>query len=583
MLALTRFVPPAADRAVPGFPSDRRSQPGGIPPGHRPGPATVPREHTVPDHPPEAPPPASSEPGAAPAAAAAPEAMGTGGSSARLDPALLKLSATVMLGAMMVILDTTIVSVAIHALGSEFETSLSTISWVTTGYLLALAVVIPLAGWSVERFGATRMWNLSLSLFILGSALCGLAWSAEALVVFRVLQGFGGGMIMPICMTLLAQAAGPQRMARVMSIIGVPTLLAPVLGPVIGGVIVDNLSWRWIFYVNLPVGALALFLSWRMLPRGDRGSAHHRLDVPGLALVSPGLAALVFGLSEAGNDGGFGTAKVQVSIAVGVVLLVGFVVHALRRADPLLDMRMFRNRAFSLASVATFVIGAMLFGAMFLLPLYYQVVRGQSAMDAGLMLVPQGIGVMLTMPLAGRIADRRGAGYVVPVGMVLTLLGTIAFTQVDGHTSEVLLAACLFVRGLGFGAAMMPSMGAAFETLAPSEVPRATTTLNILQRVGGSVATALVAVWLQRGIASRLPGVDAAENALSVSAGAKLPDQIADRVGEAFGATFWWIIGLSVLGFVASLFLPRRPAPPAAPGPAGTGTPSPERQVVAVE
>jgi len=523
----------------------------------------------VPDHPTEGPP-----------ASAAPDPT-----SDKLDPALLRLAGTVMLGAIMVILDTTIVSVAIHDLGSEFDTSLSTISWVTTGYLLALAVVIPLAGWASERFGAIRMWNISLALFVIGSALCGLAWSAPVLVLFRVLQGLGGGMIMPICMTLLAQAAGPQRMGRVMSIIGVPTLIAPVLGPVIGGLIVDNLSWRWIFYVNLPVGIVALFLSWRVLGRGDRGAAERRLDVPGLALISPGLAALVYGLSEAGNSGGFGATKVQVAIPLGIVLLIGFVVHALRRADPLLDMKMFRNRPFSVASIATFVVGGTLFGAMFLLPLYYQVVRGQSAMAAGLLLAPQGLGAMIAMPYAGKIADRRGAGYVVPVGMAVMLLGTLAFTQVDGNTSEVVLALSLFVRGLGFGAAMMPAMGAAYQTLAPADIPRASTTINILQRVGGSIATALVAVELQRGIASRLPGQSSGGNALAATSAQKLPATIADKVGAAFGATFWWVVGLAAIGFVTSLLLPRHPAAPRGPAGAGGDAPAaePARLVVAVE
>ncbi|CAO5161385.1 MFS transporter, DHA2 family, multidrug resistance protein [Frankia sp. AiPs1] len=512
------------------------------------------------------PPPAGTPSVSAPSSGAAPAAA----SDDKLDPALIRLSATVMLGAIMVILDTTIVSVAIHALGNEFHTSLSTISWVSTGYLLALAVVIPLAGWSVERFGAVRMWTISLTLFVLGSALCGLAWSAEALIVFRVLQGIGGGMIMPICMTLLAQAAGPTRMNRVMSIIGVPTLLAPVLGPVVGGLIVDHLSWRWIFYVNVPLGALALFLAWRVLPRGDRGSASQRLDVRGLALISPGLAALVYGLSEAGNGGGFGSVQVEISIALGLVLLIGFVVHALRTRGALLDLRLFRDKTFTVASVATFVIGAMLFGALFLLPLYYQVARGDSASHAGLLLAPQGLGAMISMAIGGRVADRRGPRAVVPLGMLLSLLGSLAFTQLDGHTNTGLLTGALFVRGLGFGAAMMPAMAAAYATLAPSAVPRATTTLNILQRVGGSLATALVAVELQHAIAHRLPGVTGG-SALAESAGVKLPGPIADKVGEAFGSTFWWIVALTAVGFVASLFLPGRPAPAASastpPGP----------------
>lgn len=499
----------------------------------------------------------------------------------KLDPALLRLCGTVMLGAIMVILDTTIVSVAIRDLGKEFDTSLSTISWVTTGYLLALAVVIPLSGWAVERFGATRMWNISLALFIIGSALCGLAWSAPVLVVFRILQGLGGGMIMPICMTLLARSAGPTRINRVMSIIGVPTLIAPVLGPVIGGLIVDNLSWRWIFYVNLPIGAVALFLSWRVLPRDDRGSASSRLDLAGLALISPGLAGVVYGLSEAGNGGGFGSLKVELSIIIGLVLLVAFVLHALRESNqnPLLDMRLFKNKDFSLASVATFVIGAMLFGALFLLPLYYQVDRGLSASSAGLLLAPQGLGAMIAMSFAGRIADRRGPGAVVPVGMALSLIGTIPFTMVGGHTNEGWLAVVLFVRGLGFGAAMMPAMAAAYATLAPSAVPRATTTLNILQRVGGSVATALVAVELTHNIASRLPGAGG-NGALAVT-GTKLSGEAADKIAGAFGATFWWVIGLSAAGFVASLFLPRISPPEAVSGEAAA--PAPARQPVAVD
>jgi EmrB/QacA subfamily drug resistance transporter len=476
--------------------------------------------------------------------------------SVAIDPALRRLAGTVILGAIMVILDTTIVAVAIDTLGRDFHTSLSTISWVTTGYLLALAVVIPLTGWAVERFGATRMWNISLVLFLVGSALCGTAWSAGSLIFFRILQGIGGGMIMPICMTLLARAAGPQRMGRMMSVVGIPALVAPVLGPVIGGLLIDNLNWRWIFLVNLPIGAVALFASWRVLPRDDRGASQHKLDVPGVLLISPGLAALVYGLSEAGNGGGFGSAKVETCLVAGVLLLTGFVVHALRHEGALLDMRLFSNRVFSFASLASFVIGAVLFGALFLFPLYYQTVRGQSALSAGLLMAPQGLGAMLVMPLAGRITDRRGAGHVVPIGMVIILLSTAIFTQVDAHTNEVALSLALFVRGIGFGATMMPAMGAAYQTLDPSAVPRATTTLNILQRVGGSIATALVAVVLQQGIRHRVPGA-AGAGGLGSTQGRRLPDSVATALGHAFGATFWWVVGLSAVGLAASLFLPR--------------------------
>ncbi|MBX6391761.1 MAG: DHA2 family efflux MFS transporter permease subunit, partial [Frankia sp.] len=509
-----------------------------------------------------------------------------------IDRSLLLLAGTVVLGAIMVILDTTIIAVATESLSRQFDTSLSTISWVTTGYLLALAVVIPLAAWSCQRFGATRMWNISLVLFTLGSALCGAAWSVESLIVFRVLQGIGGGLIMPICMTLLAGAAGPKRLGRVMAIIGVPSLLAPVFGPVIGGLIVDNLDWRWIFFVNLPVGAIALLASLRVLPRDDRGSASQRLDLPGLLLVSPGLALLVFGLSEAGNSGGFGATRVVVSIVVGTVLVAAFVGYALRRrGNALLDLRLFSDRGFSVASVATFVIGAVLFAAMFLVPLYFQIVRGYSALEAGLYMAPQGLGAMVAMAIAGRVVDQRGARSVVPLGLLLTLLGTLLWTQVDGDTNSALLIVSLFVRGLGFGASMMPAMTAAYTSLAPASVPQATTTLNILQRVGGSLATALVAVELQHGITERIPAAaEAGGGATALEAAAAqggLPAPIANQIGEAFGETFWWVIGLCVIGFVASLFLPNTPASqaagghgPAAPAP---GTPAPAPASAAAE
>jgi MFS family permease len=328
-----------------------------------------------------------------------------------LDRDLLRLASVVVLGTIMSILDTTIVNVAIETLGRELHSSLSAIQWVSTGYLLALATVIPLTGWAMERFGGKRMWMISVTLFMAGSALCGLSWSVESLIVFRVLQGFGGGMILPIGQAILAQAAGPQRMGRVMSVIGVPTLLGPVLGPVIGGLIVDHFSWRWIFFVNLPVGAVALLMAWRILPAADVRRSRPALDLRGLLLLSPGLAALVYGLSEFGIKGGLDHWSVLVGIVAGAVLLVGFVVHARRiGAGALIDLRLFQDRAFSAASGTVLVFGISLFGAMFVLPLYYQVVRGQSALDAGLLLAPQGLGAATAMPIAGRLTDTRGAG-----------------------------------------------------------------------------------------------------------------------------------------------------------------------------
>ncbi|HET7572751.1 MAG TPA: DHA2 family efflux MFS transporter permease subunit [Gaiellaceae bacterium] len=355
-----------------------------------------------------------------------------------IDRSIWILASVVVLGAIMSILDTTIVNVALDTLARDFHASLSTIQWVTTGYLLALSIVIPLTGWAVCRFGAKRVWMVSVSLFLLGSVLCGIAWSVGVLIGFRVLQGIGGGMIMPVGQTILARAAGPQRMGRVMSIVGVPMLLGPVLGPVIGGLLVEYTSWHWIFYVNLPIGAVALALAFRLLPRAEV-DREERLDLRGLLLLSPGLALLVFGLSEAGSHGGFGSARTVVGMSVGAVLILAFVLHASGRgARALLDVRLLRDRAFGAVAATSFLFGIAIFGVMILLPLYYQVVRGEGALAAGLLMAPQGVGAAMAMPVAGRLTDRIGAGRVVPVGLTIAIAGTFAYTQVGAHTSYAL-------------------------------------------------------------------------------------------------------------------------------------------------
>src|SRR3954464_5335258 len=326
------------------------------------------------------------------------------------------VAAVVTVGMIMSILDTTIVNVALETLSRQLDATLSTIQWVSTGYMLALATVIPLTGWMSERFGAKQVWMTSVALFGLGSALCGFAWSAESLIFFRVLQGFGGGMIMPVGMALLAQTAGPSRVGRVMSVIGVPMLLGPILGPVVGGLIVDTVSWRWIFYVNVPIAAIALVLAARLL-HADAGRADAgRLDWLGLGLLSPGLAGIVFGLSESESHGGFGAPLVWIPIVVGIVLVAGFVRHAWRAERPLIDVRLFRDRVFAAASATTFLIGGALFGAMIILPLYYQVARGESALTAGLLMAPQGLGAAAAMPIAGKLTDRLGGGRVAVAG-----------------------------------------------------------------------------------------------------------------------------------------------------------------------
>ena len=467
--------------------------------------------------------------------------------SDRLDPQLVRIGLVLVSGMIMSLLDTTIVNVALDTLGRELHAGLATIQWVVTGYLLALAIVIPVSGWAIDRFGAKRMFMISVALFTLGSVLCATAWSVHSLIAFRVVQGLGGGMLLPVGQTILARTAGPRRMGRMMSLIGAPMVMGPILGPIIGGVIVDSLAWEWIFLVNLPVGLVSLALCARVLP-ADQPGGREPLDAIGLALLSPALALLVYGLSRAGVKGTFGATEVWAAMTAGAVLVLVFVLRSRGLGErALIPIAYFRDRGFSAASLVVTVIALSLFGAMLLLPLYFQQVRGESAMAAGLLMAPQGLGAALAMPIAGRLTDRIGARRIVPFGVVLATLGTLPLTQVSDSTSYWLLSTALVVRGFGLGSTMMPSIAAGYENLAASAASHASTAINIFRQVGASFGSALFAVILVNSYgASARPSASAA--------------------ADAYGHTFWWATGITASAFLFAFVLPRREAAPAAPG-----------------
>src|SRR4051812_44025696 len=472
----------------------------------------------------------------------------------RLSADVIRIAIVVVIGTVMSILDTTIINVALESLSIELHADLSTIQWVSTGYLLSLATVIPLTGWAAERFGPKRVWMAAVAGFVVTSALCGLAWSAESLIAFRVLQGLAGGMVMPVGMITLAQAAGPQRMGRVMSVVGVPMLLAPVLGPVLGGLIVEHLSWRWIFYVNLPVGLIGLALASRLLPAGRaKGHGGTELDWRGLLMLSPGVAMLVFGLSEVGSHGGVRAGDVA-WIAVGLVLISAFAVRGLRVERPLVDVALFKGRGFAAAAATVSIVGMALFGSMLLLPLYYQVARGESPLDAGLLVAPQGIGAAIAMRFSGRLTDRVGGGRVVLAGIVVLALGTVPFALVEATTSYGVLTAGVFVRGVGLGFTMMPAMAAAYATLRSNQVPRATPMLNVVQRIGGSIGTAALAVVLQRQLVGAIPGGSGGLGDAQSAPGATR-ERLADPLATAFAHTYWWALALTAVAFVPATVL----------------------------
>jgi EmrB/QacA subfamily drug resistance transporter len=451
----------------------------------------------------------------------------------RIEPHVWRIAAVVVVGAIMSILDTTIVNVALDTLSRDLHSPLADIQWVATGYMLALAAVIPVSGWAAGRFGAKRLWIASVILFTLGSVLSGLAWSTESLIGFRILQGIGGGMIMPVGQMVLTRAAGPTRLGRVMSVVGVAMILAPIFGPTIGGLLIDHLDWRWIFYVNVPIGVIGVVMGMRLLPSVEEGVHRTRLDRTGLALLTAGVPLLVYGLTEVGQHGSLTAAQAFGPLAIGAALIVAFALHALRADEPLLDVRLFRNPSFRSAALTTFVLGAGLFGAMIVMPLYFQLVRGEDAVTTGLLLIPQGVGAAFAMPLAGRLSDRLGGGRVALAGLAVTS----PFTALGAGTSYMVIGAAMLGRGFGIGLTMMPAMTAAYSRLQPADIAHATPQLNVLQRVGGSIGIALLTLVLQHGLT---------HGAHTQAAAA-----------AAFGHTYVWVLVLSAVAVIPALALAR--------------------------
>lgn len=459
----------------------------------------------------------------------------------RLDPVLVRTAVALIVGGITVIFDSTIVSVALHQLSVELHASVPTIQWVSTGYLLALGISIPLVGWLQGRLGGKRLWIAALALFLLGSVLCSFAWDAPSLIAFRVVQGLGGGAMLPLMVTILVQAAGgAANLGRLMAAVALPTALGPILGPVIGGVILNFGSWQWLFLVNVPLCLTGLFLAWRLLPK-DRPSPRTTLDIVGFLLLSPGLVSLLLGFSNVSGDGGFGRLDVVLPLIAGGVLIAAFALWAVRRgARALVDVQVLRHRATWSATVLMFLVGASLYGAMLLLPLYWQELRGADALGAGLLLASQGVGSLLSRTLAPRVMGWIGARSTVIIGFAIAALATLPFALSDAGTSISWLEIVLLVRGFGLSLVMIPLMSLSFIGLDRAEVPHASIVTRVAQQIGGSVGVAVLAVIL---------------TATAASTGSLV---------TGFQIAFWCAVGLTAVAILVALVLPGRKATAAA-------------------
>ncbi|MFD4959585.1 MDR family MFS transporter [Microbacterium sp. NPDC058389] len=447
------------------------------------------------------------------------------------------ISALVLVaGGLAVIFDSTIMSIALATLATDLDVPVSTIQWVTTAYLLALGVAIPIVGWAQARLGGKRLWMIALTIFLVASIACSLAWDAPSLIAFRVVQGFGGGLMMPLMATLaIQQVPAGASLGRLMAMVSLPAALGPIIGPVLGGLILNWLDWHWIFWINVPLCLIGLALAWRFLP-SDPPRGRPVLDGVGLALVSPALVGILYGLSNVSHDGGFTRADVWMPLVAGLVLMTAFVFSQVRRpSGALIDVGLLRRRPVAASSAVLFLSGASLYGSMLLLPLYFQIVRGTDVLTAALLLIPQGVGALLSRTLAGRLTDSLGARTVAIAGFVVMGLATIPFALSDGTTNELWLTITLLVRGFGMGAVMIPVMSVGFVGLAHDEVPHASIITRLAQQIGGAFGTAILAVILE-----------------ATTSGAT---GIAD-LATGFDIAFWWAVGFTVVAIGVCFALP---------------------------
>jgi EmrB/QacA subfamily drug resistance transporter len=407
-----------------------------------------------------------------------------------------RLSTKLVVGAVFVasmflnIMDATVVNVALPTLSRYFAVPVASVSGVVTAYLVTLAVAMPVSGWVGDRFGARSVLLGSIGLFTAASALCGVATSLPELVVFRAVQGAGGGLMIPVGMAMMFRTYPPAERIRANRLLIVPMLMAPALGPVIGGVLVDGLSWRWIFYINLPVGVAALVFGALFLPRGSEHPPGP-FDLPGFLLAGTGFPLFMFALST-GATSGWGAVPVLATGVAGLVLLALFVLVELRAAAPMLRLRIYANRLFRATNLQLTFAGAGFVGTLFLVPLLLQNGLGFSALHSGLSTFPEAIGGMIGVQVTTRLYKRVGPRRLMIAGMCGTVvtIGGMAFAG-PGNAAW-LIPVLMFFTGGSFGFAMAPSQAAALATVSPAETSHASTLLNTLRQAGGAAGVALL-------------------------------------------------------------------------------------------
>lgn len=396
-------------------------------------------------------------------------------------------------GSFMVILSQTIMNVALPHIMTVFSVTADHAQLVISAYMMATAIITPAAAFLCDRFGTKKIYLISQLAFLVGSILCGISWDANSLIAFRMLQGFGGGLLTPITMTFLFNNVPPEDRGRAMAIFGIPMMLGPAIGPTLGGYLVDYWSWRLCFYVNIPMILLAIYLGIIWLEETPATPAG--FDFKGFVSAAIGFSAILFALSYA-PTWGWDDLRIIGLLSAGSLSLIIWIIIELRVKLPMLDLRLFEIGGFSLSIGLTFITTIGLFSAVFLIPLFLQNLRGLSAMHAGMMMIPSVLGSVVTMPISGRLYDRIGPRIPSIIGLIIMFFSTLSLNTVDVTTPDMQLAWLLFVRGLGMGFAMMPIMTYGLSAVPPKMTTQASSLLNVWRSVFASLGIAIFATLL---------------------------------------------------------------------------------------
>ncbi len=432
-------------------------------------------------------------------------AGGIGGiARVREDPnAKWKILFAALFGIFMILLDTTVVNVALRTLQREFGANVNDIQWIVSLYVMATGIATPLSGYLGDRFGQKRVFLSAIALFAFGSILCGISPTLTTLIAARCLQGIGGGLALPLGTAQLYSAFPPEERGQAFGVFGIALVVAPALGPILGGALVDSGYWRAIFFLNVPIGALGLFLGSRWL-RGGRPNRPVRFDPLGLAASTIGFGSLLFAASVASSRG-WGAPSVIAGFVIGAIGLIAFAVIELFIApEPLLNLRLFGNRVFALAAITGYVSTVALFGAEFVLPLYLQILRGRSALEAGVLLLPIALSSAVASPIAGRLYDRIGPRPLLVVGFSLLAVNTWQLAQLTANTDLRFVQVLLALRGLALGLTIQTTLTTGLSTVPGPQTARGSALINSTRQVIQSIAVAVLATVLATAVPTAL-------------------------------------------------------------------------------